>query len=274
VAVGTWETWGNMKANMMDGVNAGMMDGTKANMMDGVNAGMMSGMKANMMDGVNAGMMDGMKANMMDGVNADSKADLKDETDSKSVMEEMNQMKMEKNMRDMSTTEAKDMTKETTDKKDPFNDGSQTRLEMLQERLRKRAGHLIMFDADMALATFRPEIVDKFAESNEAWREVFDEAWIKMSEIGMYRKHGRVYVSDRSLLLMDDRLNQEETDVGAGGENSTYFTNTSEWSYMEYGSIFGIGIIFTAALFQMRNKYDDYAYRTTLFQDQHYLEEI
>lgn len=83
-----------------------------------------------------------------------------------------------------------------------------------QDQRQVSGQHLLMLDSDMALVLNAPELVEEFAKSNEAFRHAFDEAYLKMSEIG-WEKKGRRRLTEAELDEAEEFFSNVENDLSS-----------------------------------------------------------
>merc|ERR1712212_108655 len=70
--------------------------------------------------------------------------------------------------------------------------------------------HIMMGDADLALVLNAPELVEKYAADNKAWRKDFDDAYIVMGELGFASLDSPREGSNRRLLQRSEELLDED----------------------------------------------------------------
>jgi len=69
---------------------------------------------------------------------------------------------------------------------------------------------IMMLDADLALVLNAPELVEKYAADNKAWRKDFDDAYIVMGELGFTSLNPPRQGSNRRLLQRSEELLDED----------------------------------------------------------------
>jgi len=69
---------------------------------------------------------------------------------------------------------------------------------------------IMMLDADLALVLNAPELVEKYAADNKAWRKDFDDAYIVMGELGFASLDPPRQGSNRRLLQRSEELLDED----------------------------------------------------------------